>query len=168
MHEQGVATLRFNFPYVEAGDGCRARRARDRDVGGGRRSPASAPALTPVGRRQVVRRTHGLDGGGGGAIAPAGLVYLGYPLHPPGEPAKARVAHLPRRRAAAAVRRGHERPVHRPALAAREAVASCQDATIAWIEGGGHSFEVKGRKRPPTRSARPRAARGADCLRARV
>ena len=29
-----------------------------------------------------------------------------------------------------------------------EAVASCQDATIAWIEGGGHSFEVKGRKRP--------------------
>jgi hypothetical protein len=29
-----------------------------------------------------------------------------------------------------------------------EAVASCQDARIAWFEGGGHSFEVKGRRRP--------------------
>ena len=51
--------------------------------------------------------------------SPPGLVYLGYPLHPPGDPAKARVAHLPDVRAAAAVRRGHERPVHRPARAAR-------------------------------------------------
>lgn len=27
-------------------------------------------------------------------------------------------------------------------------MASCHDATLEWIDGGGHSFEVKGRKRP--------------------
>ena len=33
-----------------------------------------------------------------GGIDPAGLVYLGYPLHPPGKPDKPRIEHLPERR----------------------------------------------------------------------
>ncbi|GAA2068302.1 hypothetical protein [Microbacterium hatanonis] len=27
-------------------------------------------------------------------------------------------------------------------------MASCRDARLLWVEGGGHSFEIKGRKRP--------------------
>jgi len=83
-----------------------------------------------------------------GAIAPAGLVYLGYPLHPPGEPAKARVAHLPDVAAPQLFVEGTKDPFVDPHDQLAEAVASCQAATVHWIEGGGHSFEVKGRKRP--------------------
>ena len=83
-----------------------------------------------------------------GAIAPAGLVYLGYPLHPPGDPAKARMAHLPAVAQPQLFVEGTNDPFIDPHSQLEEAVASCQDATIAWIEGGGHSFEVKGRKRP--------------------
>ena len=96
LHEHGIATLRFNFPYVEAG----------------RRMPGpAAHAVSTWSAVQAWVADHstaplwacGKSYGGRmasmaaaeGAIAPAGLIYLGYPLHPPGEPAKARVAHLP-------------------------------------------------------------------------
>ena len=48
-----------------------------------------------------------------------------------------------------------------------QAVGSCQDATIAWIEGGAHSFEVKGRKRPADEVGAGLAPLVADFLRAR-
>ncbi len=83
-----------------------------------------------------------------GAIDPAGLVYLGYPLHPPGEPAKARVAHLPDVTQPQLFVEGTNDPFIDPHSQLEEAVATCQTASIAWIEGGGHSFEVKGQKRP--------------------
>ena len=40
-----------------------------------------------------------------------GLAFLGYPLHPPGQPEKLRDAHLPADRGAAALRAGHARRV---------------------------------------------------------
>jgi hypothetical protein len=46
-------------------------------------------------------------------------------------------------------------------------VGSCQDATVAWIEGGGHSFEVKGRKRPADEVGAGLAPLVAEFLRAR-
>ena len=46
-----------------------------------------------------------------------------------------------------------------------DAVASCHDATIAWIEGGGHSFEVKGRRRPADEIGHDLAALVAGFLR---
>ena len=49
-----------------------------------------------------------------------------------------------------------------------QAVASCQDATIAWIEGGGHSFEVKGRKRPADEVGADLAPLVAEFLRTRA
>ena len=78
----------------------------------------------------------------------AGLVYLGYPLHPPGDATKPRVAHLPGIRIPQLFVEGTNDPFIDPHSQLEDAVASCHDATIAWIEGGGHSFEVKGRKRP--------------------
>ena len=81
-------------------------------------------------------------------ISPAGLVYLGYPLHPPGDPAKARVAHLPDVAQPQLFVEGTNDPFVDPHSQLDEAIASCQDATLHWIDGGGHSFEVKGRKLP--------------------
>ena len=78
----------------------------------------------------------------------AALVYLGYPLHPPGRPDKPRIEHLPAVAQPQLFVEGTNDPFVQPLVQLEEAVASCQDARIAWIDGGGHSFEVKGRKRP--------------------
>ncbi|SBS70297.1 alpha/beta family hydrolase [uncultured Microbacterium sp.] len=146
----GIATLRFNFPYLEAG----------------RRMPGPAPhaiatwgaVMADLGRRApgLAHFAAGKSYGGRMAsmaaaaamIGPAGLVYLGYPLHPPGEPDKARTAHLPHVVAPQLFVAGTGDPFIHPLAQLEEAVQSCQDAEIAWITGGGHSFEIKGAKRP--------------------
>lgn len=149
LNRHGLATLRFTFPYSEAG----------------RRMPGPASQAvrtwTEVGRFAADRAPDlplwaaGKSYGGRmasmaaweGVIDPAGLVYLGYPLHPPGEPAKARVAHLPAITQPQLYVEGTNDPFVDPHDQLEAAVASCQDAVIAWVEGGGHSFEVKGVKR---------------------
>jgi predicted alpha/beta-hydrolase family hydrolase len=166
MREQGVATLRFAFPYLEAG----------------RRMPG--PAAHAVATWRAVQACAG-DGDppfwaagksyGGrmasmaaaeGAIDPAGLVYLGYPLHPPGDPAKARTAHLPDIRQPQLFVEGTKDPFIDPRTQLEEAVASCRDASISWIDGGGHSFEVAGRKRPADEVGFALAPRVAEWMRA--
>src|SRR5438128_948852 len=91
----GIASLRWNFPYSEAG-----RRAPD--------PPAVLRAALTAAFEESVRRARGapvLAGGKslGGRIASllvadglpaAGLVFVGYPLHPPGHSEKLRDEHL--------------------------------------------------------------------------
>ena len=150
LADEGIATLRFNFPYVEAG----------------RRMPGPAAHAVATWRGAAAVLAAHADGrpvfaagksyGGRmasmaaaeGAIAPAGLVYLGYPLHPPGRHDKARTAHLPDVVPPQLFVEGSGDPFIDPHDQLEEAVASCRAAEIAWIDGGGHSFEVKGRKRP--------------------
>ncbi|MGB4779912.1 alpha/beta family hydrolase, partial [Microbacterium sp.] len=84
-----------------------------------------------------------------GRIAPAGLVYLGYPLHPPGEPEKPRAEHLTGIAVPQLFVEGTRDPFIQPVSQLEDAVASCSDASIVWIEGGAHSFEVAGTRRDP-------------------
>jgi predicted alpha/beta-hydrolase family hydrolase len=169
MREQGVATVRFNVPSLEAGRkmpgpaahaiaawGAVAAWAQDRADG-----PLWASGKSYGGRMASMAAAEG-------AIHPAGLVYLGYPLHPPGEPAKARVAHLPSVAPPQLFVAGTNDPFIDPHTQLEEAVASCRDARIAWIEGGGHSFEVKGRKRPADQVGADLAPLVAAFLRSRV
>lgn len=148
LHAEGVATLRFNFPYSEAG----------------RRMPG--PAAHAIATWSAVSAffaergesywASGRSYGGRmasmaaaeGIIDPAGLIYLGYPLHPPGDSTKLRAEHLPRISAPQLFLSGTNDPFIAPHTQLELAVASCQDARITWVDGGGHSFEVKGRKRP--------------------
>ena len=170
LHAHGVATLRFNFPYVEAG----------------RRMPGpAAHAVTTWAAVAdwVTRAASDLPWWAAGksyggrmasmaaaesAITPTGLVYLGYPLHPPGDPLKARVAHLPSVAPPQLFVEGTNDPFVDPHSQLEDAVASCQDATLHWIEGGGHSFEVKGRKRPADEVGAGLAPYVADWMRARL
>lgn len=153
MREQGVATVRFNFPYTEAGRrmpgpaahavaawGAVADWAEHRSAG----APVWAAGKSYGGRMASMAAAERV-------IHPAGLVYLGYPLHPPGDPTKARIAHLPRIGPPQLFVEGTNDPFIDPHTQLEEAAASCRDATIAWIDGGGHSFEVKGRKQPADR-----------------
>lgn len=169
LRAEGLATLRFNFAYSEAGrrmpgpaaHAVSAWTAVEAWIAG--RAPDLA--LWAAGKSYGGRMAS--MAAAEGAIDPAGLVYLGYPLHPPGEPAKARVAHLPAIRQAQLYVEGTNDPFVDPHAQLDEAIASCQDATLRWIEGGGHSFEVKGRKRPADEIGAELAPIVAEWIRAR-
>ncbi|MEI3849453.1 MULTISPECIES: alpha/beta hydrolase family protein [unclassified Microbacterium] len=153
LRDEGLSTVRFNFPYVEAGRrmpgpaahailAWRAvvaliREALQPEVGAGL---VVACGKSYGGRMASMAAADGLD--------VDALVYLGYPLHPPGRPDKPRVEHLPAVTAPQLFVEGTEDPFIQPRPQLDEAVASCRDARISWIDGGGHSFEVKGAKRP--------------------
>ncbi len=96
LAESGRAALLYNFPYAEA----RARRPDPPAVLEAATRAAAALAREASGARRVVHGGRSM----GGRIAsqvvaqgePAdGLVFLGYPLHPPGQFEKRREAHLP-------------------------------------------------------------------------
>jgi uncharacterized protein len=149
--EEGVTSLRFNFAYLEAG----------------RRSPDTEPVLRDAWRAAFAAASD-LAGGGpvwasgkslGGRIAsmcaadgdivPAGLVFLGYPLHPPGKPERIRDEQLYRIEVPMLFLQGTSDPFATPELL-REVVERLGDrATLVPFEGGGHSFEVRGAKRDP-------------------
>ncbi|KAA9110256.1 alpha/beta family hydrolase [Microbacterium rhizomatis] len=170
LRSHGVATTRFTFPYLEAGRrmpgppahaiatwGALEARARELVPG----VPFWAAGKSYGGRMASMAAAEGV-------IDPAGLVYLGYPLHPPGDPSRPRVAHLPSIAAPQLFVEGTNDPFIDPRAQLEEAVWSCQDAHIVWIEGGGHSFEVKGRKRPADEIGEELAAVVAAFLRDRV
>jgi predicted alpha/beta-hydrolase family hydrolase len=79
----------------------------------------------------------------------AGLVYLGYPLHPPGKPEKLRDEHLYGLKLPMLFLQGTRDTFATPELL--EAVVSRigGNATVDWLEGGDHSFAVAGVKRGP-------------------
>jgi uncharacterized protein len=95
--DRGVATLRYQFPYMEKG-------SRRPDA------PAVAHAAVRAAVKEAARRCAELPLIAGGksfggrmtsqaqAIAPlpgvCGLAFLGFPLHPAGKPSVARSAHL--------------------------------------------------------------------------
>ncbi|CAI9386663.1 hypothetical protein MICABA_00513 [Microbacterium sp. T2.11-28] len=150
LREAGVACLRFNFPYVEAGrrmPGPAAHAAATWEAvlaETGRQLPgipAVAAGKSYGGRMASMAASEG-------RIDPSALVYLGYPLHPPGDPLKVRAAHLPAIAAPQLFVEGSKDPFIQPLTQFDEVVASCRDAEVFWIDGGGHSFEVAGAKRP--------------------
>ena len=76
-----------------------------------------------------------------------GLIFLGYPLHPPGRPERRRDAHLPSIAAPMLFIQGS-----RDTFGAKDemqpVVDACQDARLHIIEGGDHSLKVRGKDAP--------------------
>lgn len=149
LRELGFTTVRFNFPYAQQGRRMPGPAAHSvitwRAVASWIRAqapgaPVWACGKSYGGRMASMAAAEGLDFDG--------LVYLGYPLHAPGKPEKPRMEHLSAVRAPQLFVSGANDPFVQPTAQLEGAVASCQDARIEWIEGGGHSFEVKGQRRP--------------------
>src|SRR3546814_14959001 len=149
MRDLGVATVLFDFPYREAGrrmpgpatHAVATWRAVSAWLGErGPERPMWAAGKSYGGRMASMAAAEG-------AISPAGLVYLGYPLHPPGRPDKVRTTHLPDVSAPQLFVSGTRDAFVDPRAQLEEAVASCQEARLVWIEGAGHSFEGAGRPR---------------------
>jgi predicted alpha/beta-hydrolase family hydrolase len=146
---QGLSTLRFNFPYVEQGRRMPGPAAHA--VATWNAVVAFARAADPDARVWATGKSYG---GRMASMAAAeglvvdGLVYLGYPLHAPGKPEKPRAEHLPAIAVPQLFIEGSTDPFIQPLDQFARVIETCQDAAVVWIEGGGHSFEVKGRKRP--------------------
>ena len=148
--ELGVAAVRFNFVYSEKG-----RKAPDPE------SRLRAAWLAVFG--ETVRRFPGLPpfAAGkslGGRIASmcvadgmpaAGLVFLGYPLHPPGRIDRVRDEHLYRIPVPMLFLQGTADPFAQPAVLEPVLARLGTRAEHEAIEGGDHSFNVRGAKRSP-------------------
>lgn len=150
LNEESVATLRFNFPYREAG-----RKFPDK--------PPAAIAAWRAAMGEAATRSAGEPVWAAGksfggrmasmavaeGMAAAGLVYLGYPLHPPGKPEKLRDEHLYGLTLPMLFLQGTRDAFATPELLEAVVARIGPSATVQWREGGGHTFEVAGFKRPP-------------------
>ena len=147
MGDARVATLRFNFPYVERG-----RRSPDPEGVLRETWLAAFGAATDRSKgRAVVAGGKSL----GGRIAsmcvadgmPAtALVFLGYPLHPPGKPERLRADHLERISVPMLFLQGTRDPFARTELLEGVLERLGDRATLVPVEGGDHSFRVRGQK----------------------
>jgi predicted alpha/beta-hydrolase family hydrolase len=142
--QAGIHVVTFNFPYMEAG-----RKAPDKapvleahfaavwkDAVAGTKGPYYAGGKSMGGRiASQVAAQQGFD------PPPAGLIFFGYPLHPPNQPAKRRDAHLPQVTTPMLFLHGTRDPFGTPDEM-RALVATLPLATLHLIEGGDHSLAV--------------------------
>jgi predicted alpha/beta-hydrolase family hydrolase len=153
---RGLDAITFNFPYME---------------GKGRSAPNPAPQLEAcyralvatlvdrgwlqgrrlviggksMGGRMATMVAAAADAGSAPVAHPlAGVVALGYPLHPPGQPAKLRVAHFATLRTPLLVVQGTRDSFGGPDELAPHLAPLGSGATIHPIERGDHSFKVTG------------------------
>jgi len=139
----GIRVARFEFPYM----------LRRRETG--RRGVPDPPAVLVQSWRDAIGELGGPErlviGGKsmGGRIASLvadeaavrGLVCLGYPFHPPGNPAKTRTKHLQTLTTPALIVQGE-----RDSFGGREEVARYKlspEIRIEWIGDGDHSFKPR-------------------------
>ncbi len=140
---RGLRVARFEFPYM------RARRETGR---GG--APDREPALREAWRAATEHLGGGpaLVIGGkslGGRIASLvadevgarGLLCLGYPFHPPGQPERLRTRHLGDLTTPALILQGTRDPFGTPDDVAGYALSP--SIRVAWIEDGDHSWKPR-------------------------
>ena len=148
----GVSSYRFDFPYTRAG-----RRGPDRppvllqswrEALEEARARAGGTPLVASGKSMGGRMASMLAAEDGEAFAARALVFFGYPLHPPGKIDQLRVEHLPRITVPMLFIQGTGDALGRFDLV-EETVDKLGDrAQLHAVEGGDHSFRVRGRKRP--------------------
>ncbi len=141
----GIATLRFDFPYMQAG-----RKAPDRaPVLVEAWNEAFADAVGRAGGRPVFAGGKSMGGriasmAAAEGMPAAGLVFLGYPLHPPGRPDKIRDAHLDAVPVPMLFLQGTRDTFAQPELLATVIARLGARAEYVEVAGGNHSFRVPG------------------------
>ena len=147
LAERGFDIVTFNFLYMERGRGAPDQKAK---------LEACYSAIIAAARSHKKLKANRLVIGGksmGGRIASqvaatdktlalAGLIFLGYPLHPPGRPDKLRDAHLKDISAPMLFLQGTRDGFGTPEELRAVIKASKLSATIYVVEGGDHSFKV--------------------------
>lgn len=140
----GVSCLRFNFVYKERGKKAPDREPVLRDVWA-----AAFQAATEhgdpvwVGGKSLGGRIASMMAADG-SIAPAGLVFVGYPLHPPGKPDRIRDQHLDDVKVPMLFVQGTADPFARWERLQATVKRLGKRAVLHPVEGGDHSFRVRG------------------------
>jgi uncharacterized protein len=143
LRERGIGTVRFNFLYRERGSGrpdpmpCLI--ACFEAVVASVRERVGASTLLLGGRSMGGRAASMMVADG---AACAGLLLLAYPLHPPGQPAKLRVDHLPRIAIPVLCINGTRDPFCDPSLMERALSGLGANWRMLWLTGADHSFHV--------------------------
>jgi len=145
LAEENIATLRFNFSYIEKG----------------RKSPDSSKIAQETIRNVVLKANEFAKGlplfaGGksyGGRMTSSaaadealpdveGLIFFGFPLHPPGKPSADRAAHLHQVNLPMLFLQGTRDNLARMELI-RQVTTDIKNAHLEVIEGADHSFHLK-------------------------
>jgi predicted alpha/beta-hydrolase family hydrolase len=148
LAECGVATLRYQFPYMEQGgkrpDPPRLAQATVRAAVAEAAKLLPKLALVAGGKSFGGRMTSQAQ-----AEAPLpsvrGLAFLGFPLHAAGRPSEERAAHLYEVKIPMLFVQGTRDPLADIALMRKLAKALGKRATLIAIEDGDHSFHVPAR-----------------------
>ena len=167
MADRGIDVVRFNLPYVEAGRKAPGPRARDEACW-----RAVAAQLRPSAKRLVLG---GRSYGGRMAshvaaegVACDGLLFLAYPLHPPGKPTELRTDHLARITRADALPARYARPVRRPATARGARSPHCRARRFIASRAPTTATRSAVARAPTSRRSSPTPPpRGSRCCRAR-
>lgn len=144
---QGVATLRFDFPFIEAG----RRRVDSHAVA----TASIAGACAEAARRATLPLWLGGHSFGGRMAShavideelhPHGLIFCSFPLHPAGKPSTNRAAHLPAISQPMLFLSGTRDTLADSALLER-VVSDLPSADLHWLETADHSYRVQKRSR---------------------
>ncbi|HET7596912.1 MAG TPA: alpha/beta family hydrolase [Burkholderiales bacterium] len=149
---QGIGTYRYEFPYMiehrSRPDKPEVAEAAVRAAVA--EAAAAAPGLPLVaggksfgGRMTSQAQAHGALPG------VRGLVFLGFPLHPPGKPGTSRADHLQDVRIPMLFLQGTRDEFAQRDLLEEVIRANGDRATLRWIEDGDHSFKVPKRVGTP-------------------
>jgi len=146
LAERGIDIVTFNFLYTEHGRRIPDPNARLEscwraviDAVRGRMSGGTAK-LAIGGKSMGGRIASQVAAGGVGGLS--GLVFLGYPLHPPGRPDRPRAAHLSSVKAPTLFVQGSRDPFGTPAELQPILGQLSALAELFVVEGGDHSFKV--------------------------
>ena len=148
LADRGVTTATFDFPYVTAGrkvpDRAPVLEQAWRDAIGAARARFGELPLFIGGKSMGGRiASHVASQGSAGPLL--GLVFLGYPLHPPGKPEQRRDAHLPAIQDPMLFVQG-TKDAFGGAAEIQALLPLLRRATVHEIAGGDHSFKVPGGK----------------------
>lgn len=145
LRQRGIGVFRYEFPYMELKKGRpdppAVATARVREAVGAAAALAPGVPLFAGGKSFGGRMTSTAQ-----AEAPLegvrGLIFLGFPLHPPGRPGTDRAGHLPKVTVPMLFIQGTRDQFAEPALLDSVIELLGSDVTLHPIEGGDHSFKA--------------------------
>jgi len=160
LAERGVRVVTFNFPYRAEGrklpdkppvlEGA-FRSVWEEVLAEDKRQGRNARAYFAGGKSMGARMSSQVAASGGFSPAPAGLVFFGYPLHPPGKPEQRRDRHLPAVSAPMLFIHGTRDPFGSPDEM-HALTSGLPAASLEIIRGGDHSLAASKSDDPDRRS----------------
>jgi len=141
---EGIATLRYQFPSMEAG----RRRPDTPSVAMAtvraavQSTAADGPLPVVAGGKSFGGRMSSEAAAKGMLPHVRGLVFFGFPLHPPGQPGRSRATHLAKVRVPMLFMQGTRDALAQLPLVETVARELGTRATLHVVDGGDHSFKL--------------------------